>query len=95
MLVSACENQALSKKCVYEWFASFRKAGKVFLTTPVAEDWQHPSVTKTLREKVRKLIIKDRQLIVLMVAEELHINRESMRQIVTQNSGMRETCYRY
>ncbi|GFV46985.1 hypothetical protein TNCV_3033821 [Trichonephila clavipes] len=70
---------------------TFEKVGKVCLTTPVAEDRRPPLVTKTSREKVRKLITKDRQLTVRMKADELRINRESVRQIVTQNVGMRKT----
>ncbi|GFX60696.1 hypothetical protein TNCV_4976721 [Trichonephila clavipes] len=45
MLICVYEDQALSMKCVYEWFV-----GKVFLRTPVVEDWQPSSVTKTLRK---------------------------------------------
>ncbi|GFX58231.1 hypothetical protein TNCV_4049891 [Trichonephila clavipes] len=40
-------------------------------------------------------VTKNRQLNMLMIADELWIKRESVRQIVTQNLGMRETCYRY
>ncbi|GFX93886.1 hypothetical protein TNCV_3412491 [Trichonephila clavipes] len=50
MLVRVYEDQAQSMKCVYECFARFRKAGKVFLTTTVAEDSSPPSVTKALRK---------------------------------------------
>ncbi|GFX20733.1 hypothetical protein TNCV_77901 [Trichonephila clavipes] len=50
MLVRVYEDQALFMKCMYEWFTRFRKAGKVFLTTPVAKDWRLLSVTKTLRK---------------------------------------------
>ncbi|GFV58571.1 hypothetical protein TNCV_2897481 [Trichonephila clavipes] len=46
-------------------------------------------------EKVRKLITKGRQLTVHVIADELQINRESMRQILSQNLGMRKMCYRY
>ncbi|GFU18391.1 hypothetical protein TNCV_1980741 [Trichonephila clavipes] len=52
MLVHVYEDQALSMKYLYKWFVCFQKAGKVFLTIPVEEDWQPPSVTKTWRETV-------------------------------------------
>ncbi|GFS89658.1 ADAMTS-like protein 5 [Trichonephila clavipes] len=39
MLVRVYDDQALSMKCEYLWFARVRKAGKVFLINPVAEDW--------------------------------------------------------
>ncbi|GFX76259.1 hypothetical protein TNCV_4036601 [Trichonephila clavipes] len=43
---------------------------------------------------VFRLITKDRQLTVRMIADELQINRKSVRQIVTQNLGIRKTWYR-
>ncbi|GFW90902.1 hypothetical protein TNCV_2418951 [Trichonephila clavipes] len=52
ILVRVYEDQALSMKCMFAWLACFRKAGKVLLTTPVAEDWRPPSVTKTLRNVI-------------------------------------------
>ncbi|GFT03958.1 hypothetical protein TNCV_1731061 [Trichonephila clavipes] len=42
-------------------------------------------------EKVIKLITKDRQLTVRMIIDELQIDRESVRQIVTQNLRMKKT----
>ncbi|GFU81714.1 uncharacterized protein TNCV_3086261 [Trichonephila clavipes] len=68
---------------------------KVFLTTPVVEDWQPPSVSDEKITKMRKLISKDRQVTVRMIDEELQINSESMRRIIIQNLGMRKTYYRY
>ncbi|GFW47372.1 hypothetical protein TNCV_335421 [Trichonephila clavipes] len=42
-------------------------------------------------EKVRKLISKDHRLTVLMIADELLINRESMRQIPIEFLELRKT----
>ncbi|CAL1274183.1 unnamed protein product [Larinioides sclopetarius] len=69
----------------------FEKAGKVFLTIPVAEETA-TSVSDENSEKMRKLITKDRRLTVRMIADELQINLESVQQIVSQNLGMRKTC---
>ncbi|GFU95491.1 hypothetical protein TNCV_2729451 [Trichonephila clavipes] len=69
----------------------FEKSGKVFLTTPVEENRRPPSVMKTFK-KVRKLISSDRRLIVRMMADELPINPESVRQIISQNLGIRKAC---
>ncbi|GFW04622.1 hypothetical protein TNCV_2226401 [Trichonephila clavipes] len=46
-------------------------------------------------EKVMKLSSKDHQLTGRTIADELQINRDSMRQIVMQNLEMRKSCYRY
>ncbi|GFW48500.1 uncharacterized protein TNCV_1110591 [Trichonephila clavipes] len=48
MLIRIYEDPTLSMKYTYEWFNRFQKAGNVFLTIPVEEDWQHPSLKKTL-----------------------------------------------
>ncbi|GFY33159.1 probable proline--tRNA ligase, mitochondrial [Trichonephila clavipes] len=50
MLVCVHEDQALSMKCVYKWFAVFERADKVFLTKSIVEDQRLLSVKKTLRK---------------------------------------------
>ncbi|GFW45836.1 uncharacterized protein TNCV_4495561 [Trichonephila clavipes] len=60
MLVRVYEDQAVSMKCVYECSPVFETAEKVFLITPVAEDWRSLSVMKTLREKERFEDLDDR-----------------------------------
>ncbi|GFT62500.1 uncharacterized protein TNCV_4600991 [Trichonephila clavipes] len=52
-------------------------------------------VTSVSDENIEKLFKKDRQLTLCMTADELHINHESTRQIVTQNLGIRKTCCRF
>ncbi|GFV55728.1 hypothetical protein TNCV_755281 [Trichonephila clavipes] len=49
MLVRLYEDQTLSKKCVYEWFARFREGRDSVPDKSVAEDRQSPPVTKSLR----------------------------------------------
>ncbi|GFV21252.1 transposable element Tc1 transposase [Trichonephila clavipes] len=51
------------------------------------------SVSDENIEKARKSIPTKRQLAVRMIADELQIDCESVRQIVTQNLGMRKMCY--
>ncbi|GFV67010.1 hypothetical protein TNCV_356961 [Trichonephila clavipes] len=91
ILVRSHEDLALSMKCVYEGFARFRESRESVSDNTVAKDRRPPSAAKALREKVKKLIAKDRRLTVRMMAEELQINRESVRQIVIQYLGMRKT----
>ncbi|GFT37299.1 histone-lysine N-methyltransferase SETMAR [Trichonephila clavipes] len=52
MLVRFHEDQELSMKCMYEWFARFREGRKSVSDKTRQEERQLPSVTKTLR-KVR------------------------------------------
>ncbi|GFV70612.1 hypothetical protein TNCV_3841931 [Trichonephila clavipes] len=80
--------------CVYEWLARFREAGKVFLTNPRSGRLV-TYVSNESIEKVRKLIPKDPQSTVHMIADELQINPESIPQNITQNLRIIKTCCRY
>ncbi|GFV49879.1 uncharacterized protein TNCV_1391611 [Trichonephila clavipes] len=53
------------------------------------------SVSDKKIEKVRKLITEARQLTMGIIADELQINSESVRQIATQILGMSKMRYRY
>ncbi|GFT87871.1 uncharacterized protein TNCV_799771 [Trichonephila clavipes] len=81
-IVRVHEHQALSMKCVYECFARFRK-GRKSVSDKTRCGRPATSVSDENIEKVRKLITKDCQSTVRMIADELQINRESVRQIVT------------
>ncbi|GFX77590.1 uncharacterized protein TNCV_1752011 [Trichonephila clavipes] len=50
MLVRVYEDQALFMKCVYDPIAQFREGRESVSDNPLAEDWQSPSVTSTLRK---------------------------------------------
>ncbi|GFW73068.1 uncharacterized protein TNCV_831871 [Trichonephila clavipes] len=91
MLVRVYEDQALPMKCV-PVAHQFSKGRESVFDSPRSERLA-TSVSDENIEKVRKLITKDHQLTEHMIAYELQINRESMRQIVTQNLGIRKTCY--
>ncbi|GFX13095.1 HTH_48 domain-containing protein [Trichonephila clavipes] len=89
MLLLAYEDQALSMKCMYERFARFREGPESVFDNPRGGTSISDENTK---KKARKLITKDRQSTVCIKADELQINRESVRQIATQNLVMTKTC---
>ena len=75
MLVQVYGREAVSRKCVYEWFKCFRKGKETI------EDEPHLSRSSTSRtpeviEKVRQMLAQDRLLTVRLIAEELGINKE-------------------
>ncbi|GFV76888.1 uncharacterized protein TNCV_689581 [Trichonephila clavipes] len=70
MLVRVNEDQALSMKCVNNWFARFRKDRESVSDNPRSEKLVI-SVSDENIEKVRILITKDRQLTVRMIVDEL------------------------
>ena len=61
------------------------------------KDDDHPgrpctAVTNENTEKVRDVIRKDRRLGVRTVAEEVNLDRESVRRILTEELNMRKVC---
>ncbi|GFW62967.1 protein GVQW3 [Trichonephila clavipes] len=82
MLVHVHEDQELSLKCVYEWLARFRE-GRESVSHKTCSGRPASSINDENIENVRKLITKNRQLTVSMIAAELQINRESVPQIAT------------
>ncbi|GFX34389.1 hypothetical protein TNCV_3227341 [Trichonephila clavipes] len=58
----------------------------------IVEDRRPPSATKSLRESEEINYERSSVKTVRMIADELQINFEFMRQIITQNLGMRTTC---
>ncbi|GFT74111.1 uncharacterized protein TNCV_3708231 [Trichonephila clavipes] len=81
--VRVYENQAQSMKCVCPFSKSRESVSANNRTGKLAT-----SVNDENIEKVRNLITEDPQLTMCMIARELQINRESVRQIVTKNLGM-------
>jgi hypothetical protein len=43
-------------------------------------------------DRVRNLVRSDRRLGVSLIAEKLNMNRETVRQIITEDLGMRNIC---
>ena len=82
MLVRVYGDRALSMKCVYEWFARFR-GGRESVSDNPRSGRPATAVSDENIEKVRTSITNDRRLTVHMIADELQINREALRQIVT------------
>ena len=75
MLEQVYGREAVSGKCVYEWFKCFREGKET------TEDEPRLSLSSTSRtpeviEKVRQMLAQNRLLTVRLIAEELGINKE-------------------
>ncbi|GFW46002.1 HTH_48 domain-containing protein [Trichonephila clavipes] len=79
-LVRAYEDQALSMKCVYEWFAHFREGRESVSENPSSGRLAIPVSDENI-EKVRRLITTGRLLTVRMIADELDSVRKSLPRI--------------
>ncbi|GFV86191.1 uncharacterized protein TNCV_671881 [Trichonephila clavipes] len=72
MLLRVHEEQALSIKCVYEWFAHFRE-GQESVFDKTCSGRPSTSVSDENIEKVRNLITKDRLLTVGVIGIEVSV----------------------
>ena len=81
----------MSRARLFEWHKRFTSGCE-----DVEDDTKtgRPSTTKTADNigKVNELVRSDRRLTVLMVAEELNVNRESVRTILLEELHMRKVC---
>jgi histone-lysine N-methyltransferase SETMAR len=89
MLTEAYDADAMKKSSVFEWHKRFKEGQED------VKDDERTGHLKTHRtdenvEKVRKLVCSDRRLSVLMMAEELYLDRETVKKILTEDLGMRK-----
>ena len=81
----------MSRARLFEWHKRFTSGREEVEDDPKSG---RPSTTKTADNigKVNELVRSDRRLTVRMMAEELNINRESVRIILSEELGMRKMC---
>jgi hypothetical protein len=80
---------ALKKSSVFEWHRRFKEGRKNVQDDPRSGQ---PNTQRTDAnvERVRTLVLSDRRLGVRVIAEEPNMNRETVRQIVKEDLGMRK-----
>ena len=81
MLVQVYGREAVSRKCVYEWFKCFREGKETTEDEPHSVGHQQEEAQKWLN-KVRQLLAQDRQLMLRFIAEELGISKDTAHTIV-------------
>ena len=81
----------MSRAPLFEWHKRFNSGLEEVEDDPKSG---RPSTTKTADNigKVNELVRSDRRLTVRMMAEELNINRESVRIILSEELSMRKMC---
>ncbi|GBO01788.1 Putative uncharacterized protein FLJ37770 [Araneus ventricosus] len=80
--------EAVSKKCVFEWFKRFRD-GKDVEDEP--RSGRPPtSITPDNIERVRRMLADDRRLSLRMMAEELKISLDSVSNIICEHLQKRK-----
>ncbi|KAJ4451706.1 hypothetical protein ANN_03176 [Periplaneta americana] len=89
MLVQVYGREAVSRKCVYEWFKRFREGKETIEDEPRSG---RPSTSRTpeIIEKVRQMPAQDRRLTLRSIAEELDISKDTVQTIVCDDLGKRK-----
>lgn len=93
MLSEVYRDDCVSLKCVYDWFKRFQEGRD---SIEDADRSGRPTSVRTLEnvEKVKQLLSHDRRLTIRMISDELYLNRETVRLILTQDLGKRKICSR-
>jgi len=91
MLVQVYGDKAMKKTAVYKWVKSFSE-GRESVTD---EERSGRPVTNRTEEniaKVRQSVRENRRLTVRSIAEQVNIDRETVRKILTEDLDMRKVC---
>jgi histone-lysine N-methyltransferase SETMAR len=88
ILTVAYDEYAMKKSSVFEWHRRF-KEGQVVQDDPRSGQ---PKMQRTGADvdRVQTLVSSNRRLGVRLIAEELNMNRETVKQIITEDLGMRK-----
>jgi len=91
MLVQVYRDNAMKKTAVYKWVKRFSE-GRECLTDEESSGRPATSRTKENMAKVCKIVRENRQLTVRSIAEQVNIDRETVRKILTEDLDTRKVC---
>ena len=84
-------DSAMKKKAVYKWVKRFSE-GRESVTDEERSGRSATSRTEENIAKVRQTVRENRQLTVRSIAEQVNIDRETIRKILTEDLDMRKVC---
>ena len=90
MLVQVYGREAVSRKCVYEWFKRFCEGKE---TTEDVPRSGRPSTSRTpeMIERVRQMLAQDRRLTLRLITEEVAYSKDTEHTIVRDDLGKRKS----
>jgi len=91
MLVQVYGDNAMKKTAVYKWVKRFSE-GRESVTDEERSGRPATSRTEENIAKVRQIMRKNRRLAVRSIAEQVNIDRETVRKILTEDLDMRKVC---
>jgi len=91
MLVKVYGDNAMKKTAVYKWVKRFPK-GRESVTDEERSGQPSTSRTEENIAKVRQIVRENHRLTVRSIAEQVNIDRETVRKILTEDLDMRKVC---
>jgi len=88
MLVQVYRDNAMNKTAVYKWVKRFSE-GRESVTDEERSGRAATSRTEENIAKVRQILRENRRLTVRSIAEQVNIDRETVRKILTEDLDMR------
>ena len=91
MLVQVYRDNAMKKTAVYKWVKRFSE-GRENVTDAERSGRPATSTAEGNIAKICQIVRENRQLTVRSIAEQLNNNRETVRNILTEDLNMRKVC---
>ena len=91
MLVQVYRDSAIKKAAVYKWVTRF-SGGRESVTDKERSGWPVTSITEENIAKVRPIMRENRRLTVRSTAEQVNMDRETVRKFLTEDLDMRKVC---
>jgi predicted HTH transcriptional regulator len=91
MLVQVYEDNAMKKRAVYKWVKCFSE-GRKSVTDEERSERPATSRTEENNAKIHQIVHENRRLTVRSTAEQVNIDRETVRKILTEDLDMRKVC---
>jgi len=91
MLVQVYGDNAMKKTAVYKWVKRFSE-GRESVTDEEGSGRPATSRTEENIANVRQIVRENRRLTVRSIAEQVNIDRETVRNILTEDLDMRKVC---
>jgi ABC-type branched-subunit amino acid transport system ATPase component len=91
MLVQVYGDNAMKKTAVYRLVKCFSGGSECFTDE---ERSRRPATSRTEKKiaKVHQIVRENRRLTVMSIAEQVNIDREAVRKILTEDRDMRKVC---
>ena len=91
MLVQVYGDNDMKKTTVYKWVKCFSEV-RESVTDKERSGWPATSRTEENIAKVSQIVCENHPLTVRSVAEQVNIDRETVRKILTEDLDMRKVC---